>query len=505
MANTPSNTHATTQAIAKMSAYGTLGASPEWRALLPLEISGVTAATEQARHETIDATNQHEPGSTVGLTAETPLSVGLTYEAVAALLPGAMRTAWSGPAALDASATRPTSKTSAHFVVPAMSASLPQYTLVKVSGCAVAADNGVKVVASGGSTTQIPITGGLTAETFTAAQNVTIEVCGYQFASGDLTLEAFGVNTLTTTTKDLTELQLVSGQAIWIGDTSAAAYSFATAADYGPARLTATPTANAMTVDGTFGTFSTDNGSGKTIRLFFGRTARVVGRDSGSYAESYYQVETAIENLGAANATHYLYLNDGAIGSFEISAPSGALATMSAQLMGTDVTNTDTRRTNASTPTLAKRTIAYNTTSDISGRLFLASDGTALTGYVTSATLTIDNAANMNPAHGILGSAITTFGKITVTLAMDVFLTESALLTAARNNYEVRGNVWIRNGDGAIVLDIPSGRLAVESAAFPAGQVVTIPATLTASRDSTWGTSLIASLIPGCPALIARS
>ncbi len=506
MANTPSNTHATTQAIAKMSAYGTLGASPEWRALLPLEISGVTAATEQARHETIDATNQHEPGSTVGLTAETPLSVGLTYEAVAALLPGAMRTNWSGPRALVDAATRPTSATSAHFVVPAMADALPASTLVKVSGCAVAANNGVKVVASGGSTTQIPITGGLTAETFTAAQNVTIEVCGYQFASGDLTLTSSGgVNTLATTTKDLTELSLASGQAIWIGDTSAAAYSFATTADYGPARLTATPNANAMTVDGTFGTFSTDNGSGKTIRVFFGRTARVVGRDSGSYAESYYQVETAIENLGAANATHYLYTENGAIGSFEISAPSGALATVSAQLMGTDVTNTDTRRTNASTPTLAKRTIAYNTTSDISGRLFLASDGTALTGYVTSATLTIDNAASMNPAHGILGSAITTFGKVTVTLAMDVFLTESALLTAARNNYEVRGNVWIRNGDGAIVLDIPAGRLAVDSAAFPAGQVVTIPATLTASRDSTWGTSLIASLIPGCPALIARS
>lgn len=506
MANNPSQTHATTQAIARMSAYDTLGGSPEWHALKPTAIAGVTASTETAIHDTIDATNQYEAGSIVGLSASTPLEMGVTYQALDYFVPAAMRTAWSGPRALVTSATRPTSATSAHFVVPAMADALPALTLVKISGCAVAANNGVKVVASGGSTTQIPITGGLTAETFTAAQNVTIEVCGYQFASGDLTVTvSSGVITLGTTTKDLTELGLVSGQSIWIGDTSAAAYSYATAADYGPARIVSTPTANAMVVDSTFGTFTTDAGSSKTIRLFFGRTARVVGRDSGSYAESYYQVETAIENLGAANATHYLYLENGAIGALEISAPSAALATLTATLTGTDVTNTDTRRTNASAPTLPKRTVAYNTTTDSSGRVFLSSDNSQVTGYITSATLAIDNAANANPVHGKLGSAITTFGKIRVTLSLDVFLTESIVITGARQNLEMRANWWLRNGDGAICFDIPSARIMVESAAFPAGQVVTIPVEVTANADTTWGTSLIASLVPGCPALIARA
>lgn len=505
MANNPSNVNATTVHIARQSGYGSLGGSPEWHALKPTTIGGGLAQTERAMHDTIDASNQYEAGSVVDVTADVPLSQGLTYQAASLLLPGAMRTSWSGPVALETAATRPTSATSAHFVVPTMSAALPANTLIKVSGCAVAANNGVKVVSSGGTTTQIPCSG-LTAETFTAAQNVTIEVCGYQFASGDLTVTVSGSTiTLGTTTKDLTELGLVSGQSIWVGDTSNAAYSYATAAVGGPARLTAAPTANAMTVDSTFTTWTTDNGSSKTIRVYFGQTARVVARDSGAYSEGYYTVEHTIENLGAANGNRYQYTTDGVLDTLTLAAPAAALATLEASLIGVDVESTDTRKTNASTPTLAKRTIAYNTTSDISGRLKLLSDGTALTGYITSATVTIENGAQRNPAHGVLGSAVTSFGKVRVRVSIEAFLTESALITAARSNLAISANIWLRNADGAIVLDVPEARVSTDSIGFPAGRVVTITGEVMANADTTWSTSLIASRIPGCPALIARA
>lgn len=511
MANNPSQTSATSQAIALMSAYGTLGGSPEWHQLNPTDISGVLAATTDAMHDTIDPSNQYEAGSIVGLEAKPRIAAGFTYQLANLLLPGAMRTQWtpliaatSGPRALDATAVRPTSATSAHYVHPSITTAIPVNTLVKASGCATAANNGVKLVSGTPSATNTPVSGGLTAETFTAPQNVTLEVCGFQFSSGDATITVSGSTiTLGTTTKDLTELGLVTGQPIFIGDSSNAAYSFATAASNGPARVLTIAT-NAITLDSTFTTFVTDAGTSKTIRIFFGQSCRIVPRTSANYVESYYQIETSVENLGAANATRYLYSENTGLDVLTIAAPSSALATLTCDAMATDVTDTDTQRTNASTPTLPKRTIAYNTTTDISGRLFLSSDGTALTGYVQAATITIENQATPNPAHGVLGSAITSFGKIRVKLQMTVILTESGIISAARNNYEVKGNVWLRNGDGAIVFDIPSARLKTSAVNFPRNQVITIDAEMTANKDTTWSTSLIASKIPGCPALPSR-
>lgn len=505
MANTPSQTSATSQAIAKMSAYDTLGGSPEWHQLKPTDISGILAATTGAVHDTIDPTNQYEPESTVGLEAKPKISTGFTWQAADLLIPGGLRTRWTGPVSMDAAATRPTSKTSVHLVHPALASALPVSTLIKVSGCAVAADNGVKVVSGSPTTTNTPVSGGLTAETVTAPQNVTAEVCGYQFASGDLTITVSGSTiTLGATTKDLTELGLVAGQHIWIGDASNAAYSFATAASNGPARVLSVA-AGAITVDRMFTTAVTDAGTGKTIRLFFGQQCRIVSRTSADYLESYYQLESSVEHLGAANAARYMYAENTGIDVLTIAAPSAALVTLSADTMATDVTDTDTQRTNASTPTLAKRIESYNTTNGISGRIFLSSDGTALTGYISGATITVENQASGNPAHGVLGSAITTFGKIRVKFAITAFLTESGIIAAGRNNLECSANIWLRNGDGAFVFDVPSARIKTPSASFPKNQVVTIEAEVMANIDTVWGTSLIVSKIPGCPALVARS
>ena len=506
MANNPSQTHNSAQAIAKMSSYGTLGGSPEWRSLLPTDITGVNAQTENASHDTIDPSNQFEAESQVGLTAAPQLRAGFTAELADVLIPGALRTQWTGPTALNATATRPTSATSAHFVVPTMGAALPVNTLIYVSGCATAANNGLKVVSGSPSTTTIPVSGGLTAETLTAAQNVTIEVCGFQFASGDATIdETSGVYTFGCTAKDATELGLVKGQPIFIGDSSAAAYAFATAADYGPAIVTSTPVAAGFTFASTFSTFVDDAGTSKTIRLFFGQTCRTVARTSGDYAESYYQIETSVENLANANATQYLYAENAAINTLTMAFPAAALATIAADLIATDVTSTGTQRTNASTPTAAKRTLPYNTTSDISGRIFLSSGGTALTGYITSVNLIVENNAQSNPAHGTLGSAITTFGKTRVRAEINAFLTESGGIDAARNNSAVTANWWIRNGECAYCFYIPEARLRNGNANFPKGQVVTIDLPLMANKDATYAASLIVGKIPGCPALPARS
>lgn len=505
MANTHSQTHASAQAIAQMSSFASLGGSPEWRALLPTDITDVLATTETAAHDTIDPSNQFEAGSLVSVTADPKLRAGFTSELADVLLPAALRTQWTGPRSLRTAATRPTSATSAHYVVPTMASSLPVNTLVYVSGCAIAANNGLKVVTGSPTTTTIPVSG-LTAETFTTAQNVTIEVCGFQFASGDLTITVSGSTiTLGTTTKDLTELGLVSGQSVMIGESSAAAYSFATAASNGPARVASAPTTNAISLEMMHTTAVTDNGSGKTIRLMFGQTCRAVARTSSDYVEPYFQVETSVENLGAADAESYLYNEQCAINTLTAAFPSSALATLAADLIATDTTRTDTRRTNASTPTLAKRTIPFNTTSDISGRVFISSGLTAATGVITAVNLVIENGVTRTYGHGALAAQAITAGKVRVRIELTCFLTESNLLDAARANTELRANWWIRNNECAYAFDVPSCRAKVTSGDWTKGGVVTVSTEIMANKDTTWSTSLIVSKVPGCSALPTRS
>lgn len=502
----PSQSNASAQSIARMSSLGVLGGSPEWRRLLPTEITDIMPVTEQATHDTIDPSNQFEAPSIVGLTCAPKYRGGFIAELANILIEAATRCSWSGPQVYDTTATRATSATAAHFVVPAQTA-LPENTLVFVSGCVVASNNGVKHVAAASTTTNVIITGGLTAETFSNAQNVSIEVCGFQFATGDLTLTTSGgVTTIGATAKNLTQLGLVNGQEFYIGSDAAAAYAFATAADYGPARVTSTPAAASFTAEAAFGqTFVTDGGGAKTIRLLFGRTLRVVARTDANYIEPYYQIETSLENLGSGDASAYNYNENCALKTFTLSAPSKALMTMAADFMATDATVESSQRTNASAPSLPKRTAPYNTTSDINGRIYLVSGGTAVTGYITSANLVIENNTSDNPAHGVLGSAITTWGKVAVRAEVSAFLVDTGAINAARNNTEVKANWWVRNAECAYAIYIPSARIANGQASFSKNQIVTIDLPTTSSKDPTHATSLIVSRIPGCPALPARA
>ena len=512
MANAHSQTHASAQAIAQMSSFTALGGSPEWRSLLPTDITDVLATTETAVHDTIDPSNQFEAGSLVSVTCDPKLRAGFTSELADLIIPAALRTQWTplvaaaaGPRSLRATAARPTSATSAHFVVPTMASALAVSTLVYVSGCAIAANNGLKVVNGSPSTTTIPVAG-LTAETFTAGQNVTLEVCGFQFASGDCTITVSGSTiTIGTTVKDLTELGLVSGQSIMVGESSNAAYSFATAASNGPGRIVSAPTANALVLEMMHTTAVTDAGASKTIRIMFGQTCRAVARTHTDYLEPWFQLETSVENLGAADAESYLYNEQCAVNTMTAAFPSSALATLSADMIATDTARTDTRRTNAATPTLAKRTIPFNTTSDISGRVFLASAGTAATGVITAVNLIIENQATRTFGHGALAAQAITFGKIRVRIELTVFLTESNLLDAARANTDLKANWWIRNAECAYAFDVPSCRAKISSGDWTKAGVITMSTELMANKDGTWATSLIVSKVPGCSALPTRA
>ncbi|MCL8382055.1 phage tail tube protein [Xanthobacter aminoxidans] len=136
--------------------------------------------------------------------------------------------------------------------------------LVRTSGFGTAGNNGLFKITTGSAT--VPAVGaGLLTDEAAPPAAARMKVVGLQGASGDLVAAADGI---TSTTLDFTTLGLVVGQWIKVGGTGAA-FRFATEGCNGWARIIAIA-ANKLTLDNLPGTWATDTGTGKTLRVFFG-------------------------------------------------------------------------------------------------------------------------------------------------------------------------------------------------------------------------------------------
>lgn len=137
--------------------------------------------------------------------------------------------------------------------------------LVRNTGYAVSGNNGLFPVTTGG-TTSLVSTGAFTTPETAPPAAARTKVVGFQGTSGDITATSTGLGS---TTLDFTTLGLSIGMWVKIGGTGSA-FRFATAACNVWGRVSAAPTATALTLDNLPATWTTDAGSGKTIRVFFG-------------------------------------------------------------------------------------------------------------------------------------------------------------------------------------------------------------------------------------------
>lgn len=137
--------------------------------------------------------------------------------------------------------------------------------LARFSGFATAGNNGLKRITTGSAT--VPAVGASVGVVDEASPPATarIKVIGFEATAGDVTAEADG---LASTTLDFTTLGLAVGQWIKIGG-AGAAYRFAVDALNGWARVTGVA-AKKLTLDHLPSGWTTNDGSGKTLRVFFG-------------------------------------------------------------------------------------------------------------------------------------------------------------------------------------------------------------------------------------------
>ena len=366
--------------------------------------------------------------------------------------------------------------------------------LVFASGYAQSANNGLKRITTQASNL-LTVAETLAAESAPATARL---VCvGFQFASGDATITAPGGGafpTLTTTTKDLTQLGLIPGEWVRIGGDSAAS-QFATAANNGFARVRSVTT-NSITFDKTQNTLVADTGTGKTIQLFKGR---VLKNETGtSIVRRSYNLERI---LGANNDSDLTkqqaeYL-EGAIPSeftMTINTADKLVCDLSFVALRNSTLDENTGGVTlkskaaaaagsvaVNTPPIAEAD-AFNTSSDVS-RVRLASiastggvtNPTPLLAFVQEMTITINNNLSPNKAVGVLGGFEVTAGTFEVGGSLTAYFSSVAAVEAVKSNADVSLDLHFVKSNAGVSVDVPlitlgNGRLNVEQ-----DQPITIP------------------------------
>lgn len=462
--------------------------STEWKLLEPNDITTWGGEITTVPRDPISDRRQRRKGVPTDLDSNVEFEHDLTLEVFTDFAEGFAFANFTG-----AEVKKPTACDTDSYTVPSGDI-LAQNTLVYGRGASNSTNNGLKVVDTGATATDVPVTTALVAETFSAVNNVTLEVAGVRGASGDLTLTVSGTTgTLGSTTLDFTTLDIVAGQFIHIGGLTAT-NQFDNG--YGYARITSVA-ANAVGLDKLDSALATDTGTGKQIDILFGRFLKNVGVNDANFLE---RTITFEGDFTSSLTNRYEYPNGNYCNTMALNSPLTDKATITYGFVGLDTPiPTSSRKTGADTPILPVQTAAFSTSIHIARLRITEVDETGITTDFSDLTVTINNNAGPEKILGTLGATEVNIGNIEVGIEGQALFTSSAVIEAIRNNDTVTMEFIYKNGDGAIALDIPSMTLGDGSREFPRNETIKINETGQAFEDATLGSSIGISLFPVVP------
>ncbi len=476
--------------VAAEETLGELPTSPVWYLLEPNAISTFAATITTVPRSPISKYRQRRKGTITDLDSSVEFDADLTLEHFKLFIEGFCFANFVGPVIQV-----PTDVDADSYTIPTGTA-LTENDLVYARGFTNADNNGLKEVATGATTTDIPVEETLIVESsIPGTQNVSVSVTGFRFASGDLEVDADG--NLITTVKDFTELDLTAGQSIWVGGDETV-NSFAEADNRGFARVVSIAT-NLLTLDKTSQTFLIDDGAAKLIDIYFGQFIKNVAVDDTEFLERSFQFEGAYENLDDPNDM-YEYSKGNYCNTVGFDLPLADKATMSLAFVGTDTdAPSTTRATNADSPLEPVETGAFNTSSDIARLRVQDVDETGLTTDFKSITININNNAGPEKVLGQLGAKYMNVGNFEIDIEAQLLFSEADVVAAIRENRTVTMDFSIRNDDGAFLVDIPSMTLGGGDREFPVNESILINTTAQAYGDTTYGNSIGISMFPYVP------
>jgi len=508
-------TNFTSLAYAIESTPKVLPGSPLWKLTEPNDVTAYGAQITKTPRDPISKSRQRRKGTTTDLDSSVEYEADLTLESfqdhiegfafaqfnyphVSAADQGPIR-AGGTPFGLNLAADNdaPPAGTDAGYTHSAIAAAIPANTLVYARGFSITANNGLKVVIAGSTTTATLISTALTDETPAGVSGASLEIAGRRAATSDLAIVVTGSTAvLSSTVLNFTTLGLLVGQMIHVGGLLAANQF---SAGFGFARVTSIA-ANALGLDHLDSTLATDPGTGDTVDLLFGRFLRNVDVDDPLFLERYFQFELALPDLAAGDVDAFYYSLGNLSNKVTFKLAVADKATVTFGFVGADTSNpTTTRKTNASTPVQPVATEALNCSSDVGRLRVFRIDQTGLTTCFTSADLSLDNQVSPEKCIGTLGATFLNTGNLLVDLDAEVLLTSDLVIAAIRDNETVGFDTILSNSESAIAIDIPSLTLGDGSLSLPRNESVKINLAGEAFKDASLGYSIGISTFPIVP------
>jgi len=456
----------------------------KWTNMQPNEISDFSPKIDTTARNPLSLDRNNRKGTITGLTAEPGFTSDTFMDVLRYFGDAFLYSVWKGAAPFG---MEPSGVTATGYTV-ASGGAIAAGTLVYASGFAVAANNGLKVVTSGSTATEIKVSG-LTAEATTTGD---LHIVGVQAASGDITVNAAG--NLTSTVLDFTTLGLTVGQHIHIGGATAG-LKFATAADYGLARVEGI-SAHLLTLGNKQTAFAADIGTSITLQLFFGSFVRNVSVSDADFQRVRHTMEVRYNTAPVV----YEYARDAYANTLSLAFPNEDKSTIELGFIAKDIeAPTSTRKSGASWSDMTQAT-AFNTVSDFCRLRVVESDPLGMDTYFKDTTIKIDNGASGETVLGNLGAAFVNLGNFGVTLDTETVMVNGAVLAAIRSNETVSMTMGLRNQDGGFVLDIPAMTLGDGSKNISEGEKVKIKTTGEVFKSDRLGYSLGLSLFGYLPA-----
>jgi len=339
--------------------------------------------------------------------------------------------------------------------------------LVYASGFANASNNGIKTVVSA-TATAVEVSETVANETPSSAAK--LQCVGYQLGSADANIAVTsGIPALVTTVEDFTtRAELIPGAWIFLGDDTSG-NRFANNVGY--ARI-ASVSAHALVFDDTTWTPVNETGTGKTIRLYVGTviknesTAALIKRRS-------YNLERTLGE--GATDTQCEYLEGAVPNEMTLNLPQADKINADLSFVACDHTHRSGEsgdEQKVGTRVAVSGEDAYNTSSDLYRVKMAVLDGTtsnpdALFGYVSEASVSVNNNVSPSKAIGTLGAFDMTAGNFEVGGSITAYFTTTAAVQAVRNNSDVGFSAIGAHSNAGFVFDIPllglgGGRLNVE-------------------------------------------
>lgn len=465
--------------IAEEECLKQLPATPVWVAMEPNSYSDFGGEISSVARAPIDPSRQNKKGTITDMDASGGFNIDFTQNNLYSLLQGFMfadareratTKPLNGAAVPIASVSAPDNE----YVLGSSIAAFKAGSILVAKGFGVATNNGKKVV-SGVTGTNVEVAPALAAEA-SVPPTAELKLVGHKFQLGETELAIVaGVVTLTNTITDFAGLDgLYAGAWIFVGGDAVDA-AFANNVGYARVRSV---TGKVLVLDDITWTPANEAGTTKELEIYVGDMIRNEFEPALIKRRSYQLERTLGQDEDGPQAE---YLEGAVANEFTLNVTQADKITADLSYIACD----NTQRSGAEGPKAGTRVMAagedaFNTSQNVY-RIKLSelktetSTPASLFGYLSEATVTINNNVSPNKAIGVLGAFDTSAGNFEVGGSITAYFTTTAAVQAVRNNADVGLNVIAAARNAGFVFDIPlmglgGGRVNVEK-----DQPITVP------------------------------